>query len=113
MKTAARMTSGQINGDRQHRLVFKMEPTLASGNWDTASRRQVSSCYRQEPKDVTAILFIFLLRFASSQTQLTERDGRCTQNHLTGRAHTHMFLVRTPQRIIRTFPVWAHHIGSR
>ena len=35
----------------------------------------------------------------------------CTENHLTGRAHTHIFPVRTPQRIIRTFPVWPHHTG--
>ena len=100
------MTSGQINGDRQHRLVFKIEQLKPQ---ETGT----SSCYRQEPKDLTTILFFFQLRFASSHTQLTERDGRCTQNHLTGRAHTHIFLVRTPQRIIRTFPVWAHHIGSR
>ena len=29
----------------------------------------------------------------------------CTQKHLIGCAYTHIFLVRTPQRIIRTFPV--------
>ena len=33
INTAGRMTSGQINGDRQHRLVFKMKSILASVNW--------------------------------------------------------------------------------
>ena len=30
---AGRMNNGQSNGDRQHRLVFKMKLILASGNW--------------------------------------------------------------------------------
>ena len=115
INTVGRMTNGQGKGDRQHRHVFKKKSVLVSRNWlNTASKRPTRSCYRQEPKDLTAILsYFFELRFASSQTQLTERDVGCTQNHLTGRAHRHIFLVRTPQGIIRTFPMWAHHNGSR
>ena len=42
----------------------------------------------------------------SANLERIRKRELCTQNHLTGRAHTHIFLVRTPQRIIRTFPVW-------
>ena len=58
------------------------------------------------------------LEFFLSISRLVRRNslnatGRCTQNTLLDAHNTHIFLVRTPQRIIRTFPVWAHHNGSR
>ena len=56
---------------------------------------------------------IFRLFSKNSVAKFCREVFYCTQNHLTGRAHTHIFFVRTPQRIIRTCPVWAHHIGSR
>ena len=90
-----RMTTGQGKGDRQHRVVFKKKSVLASGNWvNTASKRPVSSCYRQEPKDLTANLnYFFELRFASSQTQLTER-GRGVYTEPTHRTRTQAHFSR-------------------
>ena len=33
INTVDKMTHGQSNDERQHRLVFKMKSILASGNW--------------------------------------------------------------------------------
>ena len=71
--TAGRMTSGQVDGDRPHRLVFKMKSVLASGNWGHGLKKtsqKLLSTIAKRP-DRHPDLF-FYLRFASSQTQLTE-----------------------------------------
>ena len=108
-----RMTNGHSKGDRQHRLVSKKKSLLASGNWcDTA--RPIERSYRHETQDLTAILNLFFscVSRPGRRNSLNATVG-CTQKNLTRRAHTHIFFVRTPQRIICTYPVWAHHIGSR
>ena len=47
------MTSGQINGDRQHRFVFQMKSILPTKKRTAASRRRVSRPIRRNPLNAT------------------------------------------------------------
>ena len=73
-----------------------MKSILASGNWGHGFKRPVRSCYRKEPKDLTAILiylFWVAFRVQSDATHWTRR--RVHTEHLT-RAHTHIYSRANP-----------------
>ena len=73
-----------------------------SSSWSTDKPRETWVGYfkktftiRSATSDRHPDFFEIRCVFASSQTQLTERDGVCTQNTLPGACHSTLFLVST------------------
>ena len=100
-------------GERQHRLVFKMKSIPASGNWGHGYKKtsQKLLSTRTKRPDRHPWFSFLLLRFASIQTQLTERDGDVHRTPHRTRTHAHVSRAYTTAH--HPHAVWAHHIGSR
>ena len=77
INTAGRMTSGQINGDRQHRNVFKMKSILASWNWGhgfkQTSQTLLSTRTKRPDRHPDFLFNLVAFRVQSDATHWTRR----------------------------------------
>ena len=113
LKIAVKLHIDQMMGNRNFRaqndVVERRSVTKGHKGSKACVERKVGECFSVEG---TWTMFTRrLMQFQSWRTctkRLVHVDIVPTQLH--GNAHS---FVHAPQRIIRTFPVWEHHIGSR